>query len=53
MKEGVKNPVTKELFQERIFESNVFTQEEKNVIMCNINLYKKCYLLGIIDRKYA
>ena len=33
----------------RISESNLFTTEEINMIIENIILYEKCYLLGVLD----
>ena len=41
-----------ELFLNRIYESNAFSKNEINVIKNKLNLFEKCYLLGIIDTKY-
>lgn len=38
-----------DLFLGRLENSNAFTNEEKNIIMTNNMLYKKCYFLGILD----
>lgn len=40
------------LFLERVKDSNVFTEEEINIIFANQNLYEKCYYVGIIDAKF-
>ena len=37
------------LFLSRLENSNVFTEEEKSIIISNKKLYEKCYYLGILD----
>lgn len=45
------NEVIKEIFKSRIKESKIFTKQEISVILSNVNLFSKCYTLGIIDTK--
>jgi hypothetical protein len=38
-----------ELFIERIKKSNIFSKKEIDFIINHIRLYKKCYILGLLD----
>jgi hypothetical protein len=37
------------IFKERIISSNIFSLVEIEKIKSNIELFEKCYLLGVID----
>ena len=39
------------IFEERIIENDIFTEEEKENILQDINLYCRIYLLGILDNE--
>lgn len=43
-----------ELFKNRVIDSNIFTKEEIEIIINSdkSDLYKRCYLLGLIDKKF-
>lgn len=42
--------VVDEIFKDRIIKSNIFNEKEKKRMKKNYLLYKKCYLLGILDK---
>ena len=44
-----KNCRIDNLFLRRLVENNVFTEEERKIILDNKNLYEKCYYFGILD----
>lgn len=39
------------IFEERIRKNGIFTKEEKENILKNMNLYCRIYLLGMLDNE--
>lgn len=44
-----ENQKTVNLFEQRLKNSNVFTEKEKNIIIKKQTLFEKCYYLGLLD----
>lgn len=53
MKNVEKDVVLNEVFKERIIKSNIFNKKEQETIEKNYLLFKKCYCLGILDKKIS
>ena len=49
----MKDVVLDELFEKRVIESNIFSEEEQKEIKENYLLYRKCYFLGILDKEIS
>lgn len=43
--------VVEEIVKERIKNSNIFNDNEQDIILKDISLYAKIYMLGIVDSK--
>lgn len=50
-KDVAKNVNLEKVFIERVEQSNIFTNNDINIIMNNINLCKKLYCFGMLDEK--